>query len=123
MRRPQLRLGRAQPRRKVPGQMNKLEGRYSQQLDVQKGFGLIQCWWYERWTFKLADDTRFTPDFVVLAKDGVLEMHETKGFMRDDARVKLKLAAELFPLRVKLVKWVNKGWDIEDLTAHLEEAI
>jgi hypothetical protein len=113
-------LGRAQ-RRKKPGEMNKLERRWSEQLDVAKATGTVLAWWYERVTFKLAHDTRYTPDFMVLAHDGVIELHETKGFMRDDAHVKLKLCAELFPFRVKLVEWKGKQWIVKDLTAAYED--
>ena len=39
----------------------------------------------------------------MLQNDGMLEVIETKGFMRDDAHVKLKLFAVLFPFKVTLV--------------------
>jgi len=48
-------------------------------------------------TFKIGDDCRYTPDFIALNLDGELIAYETKGFMRDDARVKLKVAARMFP--------------------------
>lgn len=48
-------------------------------------------------TFKIGDDCRYTPDFMALNIDGELIAYETKGFMRDDARVKLKVAARMFP--------------------------
>jgi hypothetical protein len=48
-------------------------------------------------TFKIGDDCRYTPDFIALNLDGELITYETKGFMRDDARVKLKVAARMFP--------------------------
>ncbi|MGD0968655.1 MAG: hypothetical protein ABR949_10240 [Candidatus Aquilonibacter sp.] len=63
---------------------------------------------------KLAPDTRYTPDFAVMLADGSLEMHETKGFMREDALVKIKLAAELFPFRFFLVKRDRDGWDVKE---------
>ena len=47
-------------------------------------------------TFKIGDDCRYTPDFIALNLDGELIAYETKGFMRDDARVKLKVAARMF---------------------------
>jgi hypothetical protein len=72
--------------------MNKLETAYSERLTAQ---GLP--WFYERVTFKLADDTRYTPDFLVLMPDNTMHFHETKGFMRDDANVKIKVAASMFP--------------------------
>ncbi len=47
--------------------------------------------------------------------DGVLEMREVKGFMRDDAAVKLKVAAATYPFRFVLVRVRPKnrggGWD------------
>jgi hypothetical protein len=48
-------------------------------------------------TFKIGDDCRYTPDFIALNLDGELIAYETKGFMREDARVKLKVAARMFP--------------------------
>jgi hypothetical protein len=36
--------------------------------------------------------------------NGELELHETKGFMRDDAAVKLKVAAGMYPMRFYLVE-------------------
>ena len=40
----------------------------------------------------------------MLASDGVIECHEVKGFWTDDARVKIKIAAELYPFRFKAMK-------------------
>ncbi len=41
-------------------------------------------------------------------------MHEVKGFMRDDAAVKLKVAAKMHPWwTFRLVKKSKKGWDIK----------
>jgi len=43
-----------------------------------------------------------------------IELHETKGFMRDDAAVKLKVAADKFPeFLFVLVKKIKKQWDYE----------
>lgn len=108
------RLAKAFPRR-VPGQMNKTEAAYAQFLDIQLKAGLVQAWWFERLTLKLADDCRYTPDFMVIGSDGVIELHETKGFMRDDARVKLKVAADMFPFRVKLIRRKGNLWSMEEI--------
>jgi len=48
-------------------------------------------------TLKLADDCRYTPDFAVLRECGQVVFYEVKGFFRDDAKVKIKVAARLFP--------------------------
>ncbi len=77
------------------------------------------AWWkYEAITFKLADDTRYTPDFAVMLPNGEFEIHETKGgFIREDGWQKLKIAAGMFPFRFflcqKLAKKDGGGWKIK----------
>lgn len=96
--------------------MNKLEQRYADRLELEFQRGQIKGFGFQRYTFRLADDTRFTPDFHVVTLDDVLEFHETKGFMRDDAHVKLKVAAEMFPHPFKLVKYdKTDGWVVKDV--------
>jgi hypothetical protein len=73
--------------------LNKLERDWMGQLAFVKGVSHI---YPQVITLKLADDCRYTPDFVVIL-DGKLVAYETKGFMRDDALVKLKVAARTFP--------------------------
>lgn len=104
------------PRR---GRMNKTEAAYAQHLHALQLAGQIRSWKFEAITLRLADNTRYTPDFLVEA-DGlltlpmrVLEFHEVKGFWRDDAKVKFKVAAELFPMfRFVAVKRKNRQWDL-----------
>lgn len=61
-------------------------------------------------TFKLANGVRYTPDAVVVKSFGFgVECHEVKGFMRDDAAVKLKLAAKLYPFFVWKLAWKENG--------------
>lgn len=97
--------------------MNKTEEAYSYVLEAKKRNGELLEWGFERFTLKLADDTRYTPDFFAVNKDGEFELHETKGFMRDDARVKLKAAVDRFHFfRFFLVKKAGNGWDIKELT-------
>lgn len=84
--------------RRKSGEMNKTEERYRNDvLEPLVRAGKISVVDYERITFKLADDTRYTPDFFVLMPDGTIEFREIKGFMEDDAWVKLKVAAEQHP--------------------------
>jgi hypothetical protein len=52
---------------------------------------------FEEITLRLGDDCRYTPDFWAIGADDVLEFHEVKGFWRDDAKVKIRVAAEKFP--------------------------
>jgi hypothetical protein len=101
------------------GKMNKLERSMALELEAKKRAGDIHEWRYERVTLKLADDTRYTPDFEVIENDGALTMVETKGRWMDDAKVKIKVAAEQFPERTfkafrPRAKKHGGGWDIEE---------
>jgi hypothetical protein len=99
------------------GAMNKTEAAYEQDLRDAQSLGDIIWYKFEGVKLRLADNTFYTPDFAVLAKDGVMELHEVKGFWADDARVKIKVAADLYPFRFKAVKARSKreggGWSEE----------
>jgi len=78
--------------------MNKTEKRYEQCLEPMKHAGRIrEHLRHESINLRLATKTWWRPDFPVITVDGRLEFHEIKGFWRDDARVKFKVAAELYP--------------------------
>lgn len=105
-------------KRSPPGTMNKLERRYADDLESRKYAGEVLWWAFEAVKFRLADNTFYTPDFAVMLADGFLEVHEVKGFWEDDARVKIKVAAALFPVRFVAIKAKAKkdggGWEIEE---------
>ena len=106
----QLRFkGRGGRNRREPGQMNRLEAAYAEHLERRKLAGEIADYRYEQVKLKLAKLCFITIDFAVMLMDGMIEFHETKGFMEDDALVKLKCVAEQFWwFRFKLVKAVPK---------------
>lgn len=97
------------------GQMNKLEARYAGLLDEMMATGAIIRWDFEPEKLRLADGAYYTPDFRVVANDLTIEFHECKGFMREAAHVRLKVAADQHPYVFRLVRWVNKQWDIHTL--------
>lgn len=107
-----LPLPSAPPRDLYAG-MNKTEQARAIDLEAMKRAGQIVAWWYERWTFKLADDLRYTPDFVIQKPNGALEVEEVKGFWRDDARAKVRMFVELFPFPVRAYTRNRYGWDVE----------
>lgn len=80
------------------GEMNKSEAKYAKHLELRKQAGEILWYAFEGMKFRLANNTFYTPDFAVLRSNGLLEMHEYKGRWMDDARVKIKVAAELYPV-------------------------
>ncbi len=109
------RLGLVPPAKPVRRGPNKLEARYMAHLEVRKCAGQIRDYGYE--AIKLKIGVRrcfFTPDFWVWAIDGVTELHETKGWLREDARVKLQSAARQYPMfRFFLVRADLGGWNVE----------
>lgn len=111
---PQRRIARGQ---RKPGQMNKLETDYAGYLREAQIGGEIDWYAYEGIKLRLADATFYTPDFFVMNRAGELECHEVKGYWEDDARVKIKVAATLFPFRFRAVTRVTKkdggGWKTE----------
>ncbi len=99
------------------GQMNKTELAYDAHLSLLQHAGEI-CWRkFEAIRLRLADNTFYTPDFAVMAADGVIECHEVKGYWMDDARAKIKIAADMYPFRFKAFKVRAKnlggGWESE----------
>ena len=100
------------------GTMNKTERSYAGQLDQMKFAGKILWYGFEAIKLRLADNTFYTPDFAVMAADGVIELHEVKGFWTDDARVKIKVAADKFPFRFMAMKpralKAGGGWEVEE---------
>jgi hypothetical protein len=99
------------------GTMNKTEAAYECFLRDAQSLGDILWYRFEGLKLRLADNTFYTPDFAVMASDGVMECHEVKGFWRDDARAKIKIAAEQYPFRFKAVQALAKkhggGWKVE----------
>ena len=97
--------------------MNKTEAAYAQLLEARKRIGEISWYAFEAVKLRLADNTFYTPDFMLVARDGAIEIHEVKGHWRDDARVKIKVAAELFPFEftavTKLPARAGGGWKYE----------
>lgn len=109
-----------------PGVMNNTEAEYAALLEVRRRAGGDVEWYaFEAVTLKLAADTRYTPDFLVMRSDATLECHEVKGrttskrnkvingvdmqvkkdiaFATEDSKLKIKLAAEKFPFRFVMV--------------------
>lgn len=81
------------------GRMNNAELAYSKILELRKHAGEVLWYSFEGITLRMADRTTYTPDFAVMLANGEMEMHEVKGFFQDDAKVKIKVAAAMFPFR------------------------
>lgn len=99
------------------GERNKTEALYETMLEDMRIDGRVLWYRFEGVKLRLADNTFYTPDFAVMLSTGAMEMHEVKGFWQDDARVKIKVAAELYPFRFIAARPRPKkdggGWNIE----------
>ncbi|EKS9798250.1 DUF1064 domain-containing protein [Burkholderia cepacia] len=93
------------------GRMNKTEAAYAELLAARVHLGEILEFKFESLKLRLADRTWYTPDFALVLADGTREIHEVKGHWTDDARVKIKVAAELYPYyRFSAVRRVKGEW-------------
>jgi len=80
------------------GELNKTEEAYRAHLEQLRMAGEIVWYQFEPFKLLLAPKTTYTPDFLVQLASGHLEVHEVKGYWMDDARVKIKVAASMFPV-------------------------
>lgn len=102
------------------GEMNKTEARFAQLLELERHAGRVQWWKFEAIKLMLAKNTSITVDFGVLPDTGILTMIDVKGskaMVTDDARVKMKVAAEMYPFVFKFAypRAKGEGWDIEEI--------
>lgn len=97
-------------------QLNKLEKAFLGHLQAISSGDYIHA---QAITLKLANGVRYTPD-VLLYTDGPdghgVIAYEVKGFMRDDAAVKLKVAASLYPWIKFILVWRKAGeWQYQQI--------
>lgn len=95
-----------------PLSWNNTERDYGIHLNLLKKHGDILRWDFSPVKLRLADNTFYTPDFRVILPDMTEEYHEVKGFLRDDAMVKIKVAAEQHPYRFVMVRRVRKSFEV-----------
>ncbi len=99
--------------------MNKTERRFFEEMSASTRVVKILR---EPYKLRLAGRTWYTPDFVVWPLVFVGDCRpacvEVKGFMRDDAAVKLKVAASLYAAewRWLLVTRAGRhGWEVREI--------
>lgn len=94
--------------------MNKTEKHRAIQLEALKRDGQIREWGFESMSLKLGDGAYYTPDFMVIEKDGTLRFEETKGHWREAARVRIKVASSIFPCKFTAMQLVKGEWKSEE---------
>jgi hypothetical protein len=102
------------------GEMNKTEADYDLRLQNLKLAGVILWHKFNAIKLRLADGMFYTPDFAVMNARGELEFHEVKGFWRDDAKDRIKVAADQYPARFvavfKQAKKAGGGWTYQEFS-------
>lgn len=115
--------------RKRSGEMNKTEAAFADKLRNEQLAGVTLWWAFGSIKFRLADNTWFTPDFAAMYRDGSLWLIDVKGcskkdgeytaFSEEDARVKIKVVAENYPMTFAVAyRLPNKAggeWRIEEV--------
>jgi len=112
-----------------PGEMNRTEAAYGEHLASLQAREIVLWYTFEGMTFKLAEGVRLTPDFNVLYSDGRLVCVDVKGtttkkrasgekvkaaYIMDDARVKMRVAAQKFPIVFNVAYKVAGEWVEEE---------
>lgn len=102
------------------GEMNKSEARYEDEvLKPALRDGEIQWYRFEGVKLRIAPKAFLTPDFAVLTRGNLIELHDVKGsrvLYQDDAKVKIKVAADTYPFVFKLAfppKRKGESWEVE----------
>lgn len=116
-----FRKGLARRASYTPGEMNKGERAYASHLEVLQCAGKIRLYAFEGEKLRLALRTFYTPDFRVVTASGGIEYHEIKPrkgeryWAREDAKLKIKCAADKWRDRAFFVVWPAKGggWSYE----------
>lgn len=99
----------------LPSRMNKGETAYGLHLRQRADAGEIATFGFEAVRLELADRCTILPDFFVRMKDGSIEFHEVKGrkgetfYCKEDAMIKLKVAARLYPFWTFRIVWPAPG--------------
>jgi predicted nuclease of restriction endonuclease-like RecB superfamily len=95
---------------------SKLERRYAETfLAPSLTNGDLKAWWYEPMSLRLGKGCFYTPDFLLQDANDRLIVDETKGYWREAARVRIKIAAQRYPcFTFRGVRWVNGVWRYEE---------
>ena len=107
--------GADKPKVKKP-RMNKTEGLYALTLEAMKRTGEVHDYKFEAVNFRLANNTYYRIDFMVVRKVSelfVIEFHEVKGgHIREDAIIKFKVVREMHPyITFKMMQYRDKVWN------------
>lgn len=124
--RPHPSAGRSHGGRGGGGRVSKTQARYAALLDQLVAAGQLAWVLHDRVSFALdahpsGRRVHYRPDAVVGRLDGTVELHEVKGHMEEDARVKLRWCASVLPQFALRVVRFERGHFREVLTFNSAE--
>jgi len=97
------------------GTMNKTEAAYALRLEALKQAGEVLWYKFESINLRLAANTFYKVDFMVLTNENALEAHEVKGgYITEDSVMKIKIAASLYPFRFVMMIRQKGQWSAKD---------
>jgi hypothetical protein len=88
---------------------SKWEAERATALFLTQVAGEIADWRYEGLKLRLADGAWYKPDFVVRHNDGGIELEEVKGYWREAAKVRWKVAVEQYSAFFDFSLWTKQG--------------
>lgn len=97
------------------GEPNKGEAAFARVLEFEKQQGRVLWFGFEKIKLRIGKKCWLTIDYFVFFSDGTVEAIDVKGrkgdgyYCREDAKVKLRAAASLFPIFRVAVVWPQKG--------------
>lgn len=101
--------GKPAPRHE-PGKMNRWEAQFAaMMLEPRKLCGEVDDYLFEAVKFRLGPKCFYTPDFLAVTSRGLNEVHEVKGFWRDDARVKWKWFCREYGHMFACAAWTKRN--------------
>lgn len=99
------------------GVMNKTERQHADNLSSMVACREVIWYGFEVVKFMIGERCWYSPDFMVQLSDRTMEIHEVKGgYVRDDAMVKLKAAAHIYPqFRFVMMQKTRHGWERREI--------
>lgn len=95
-----------------------LERSYALWLDSKVSRGEIRGWTYEALKLRIGpvgENAWYTPDFLVTANSGALEIHETKGYRERAGVVRFKAAAQIHSgFKFVLIEQKKDEWRMKE---------
>lgn len=108
-------VGRAHGKPDAKDGLNKTERAYAAHLDMRVKAGEVRNYIAHPCGLRLGVKTFYHPDFMVVLTCGEVQIHEVKGYWEDDARVKIKVAADMFPFEFIAVTRERGSWKYEHI--------